>query len=147
MRVGEIMSDDVVLVRRDQTLQEAARLMAEADAGALPVIDGGKLIGMITDRDITVRAVAQGKGPHRFVDEVMTREAQACYEDDDTVDVARHMAEIQVRRMPVLSRDQRLVGIISLADLATLDGPLSASVAIEGVSTPGGQHRQEKLDS
>jgi CBS domain-containing protein len=105
-------------------------------------MDGGKLVGMITDRDIAVRAVAHGKGPHRFVEEVMTREARHCYEDDETAEVARHMAELQVRRMPVLSRDQRLVGIISLADLATLDGPQSAGVAIEGVSNPGGAHRQ-----
>ena len=147
MKVSEIMSRDVVLVRRDQTLQEAARLMAEADAGALPVRDGGKIVGMITDRDITVRAVAQGKGPHRFVDEVMTREAQHCYEDDDTTDAARYMAAIQVRRMPVLNRDNQLVGIISLADLATLDGPQSASMAMEGISTPGGLHRQERLHS
>jgi CBS domain-containing protein len=142
MKVSEIMSHDVVLVRREQTLEEAARLMAEIDAGALPVSDGGKLVGMITDRDIAVRAVAQGKGPHRFVEEVMTPDAKYCYEDEDTNDVARNMAEVQVRRLPVLSRDQRLVGIVSLADLATLDGPQSAVVAIEGVSNPGGQHWQ-----
>ncbi|MFL5201572.1 MAG: CBS domain-containing protein, partial [Microvirga sp.] len=114
MRVAEVMTRDVRLIEPNQTIRDAARLMAEMDAGVMPVREGDRLVGMITDRDIAVRAVAQGRGPDTPVREVMTDEVKYCYEDDDTNDVARNMADIQVRRLPVLTRDKRLVGIISL---------------------------------
>jgi CBS domain-containing protein len=97
---------------------------------------------MITDRDIAVRAVAEGKGPDTPVREVMTEDVKYCFEDDDTADVARNMADIQVRRLPVLTRDKRLVGIISLGDMAVTEGASQAGEAVAGISQPGGQHSQ-----
>ena len=135
MRVAEVMTRDVRLIEPNQTIRDAARLMAEMDAGIMPVREGDRLVGMITDRDIAVRAVAQGRGPDTAVREVMTDEVKYCYEDDDTNDVARNMADIQVRRLPVLTREKRLVGIISLGDMALSD---EAGEAVAG----GGQHSQ-----
>jgi CBS domain-containing protein len=97
---------------------------------------------MITDRDIAVRAVAEGKGPQTPVREVMSPEVKYCFEDDNTDDVARNMAEIQVRRLPVLNRDKRLVGIITVGDLAVMEGAHPAGQAMAGISAPGGQHSQ-----
>jgi CBS domain-containing protein len=142
MKVSEVMTRDVQLIEPTQTVQEAAKLMAELDAGIMPVREGDRLVGMITDRDITVRAVAQGRGPETPIREVMTDDVKYCYEDDDTDDVARNMADIQVRRLPVLTRDKRLVGIISLGDMAVSDEPGKAGEAVAGISQPGGQHSQ-----
>jgi CBS domain-containing protein len=142
MRVAEVMTRDVRLIEPNQTIRDAARLMAEMDAGIMPVREGDRLVGMITDRDIAVRAVAQGRGPDTAVREVMTDEVKYCYEDDDTKDVARNMADIQVRRLPVLTREKRLVGIISLGDMAVTDEAGKAGEAVAGISQPGGQHSQ-----
>ena len=142
MRVGEVMTRDVRLIEPTQTIQDAARLMAELDAGIMPVREADRLVGMITDRDIAVRAVAEGRGPDTPVREVMTEDVKYCYEDDDTEDVARNMADIQVRRLPVLTRDKRLVGIISLGDMAVTDGSGRVGDAVAGISQPGGQHSQ-----
>ena len=142
MRVAEVMTRDVRLIEPNQTIRDAARLMAEMDAGIMPVREGDRLVGMITDRDIAVRAVAQGRGPDTAVREVMTDEVKYCYEDDDTDDVARNMADIQVRRLPVLTREKRLVGIISLGDMAVTDEAGEAGEAVAGISQPGGQHSQ-----
>src|SRR5215217_8731727 len=113
---------DVRVATPDQTIQDAAKIMSDVDAGVLPVGENDRLVGMITDRDIAVRAVAEGKGPDTPIREVMTQDVKYCYEDDDTNDVARNMADIQVRRLPVLTREKRLVGIISLGDMAVTDG-------------------------
>jgi CBS domain-containing protein len=142
MKVSEVMTRDVRLIEPTQTIREAARLMAELDTGIMPVREGDRLVGMITDRDIAVRAVAQGRGPDTSVRDVMTDDVKYCYEDDDTDDVARNMADIQVRRLPVLTRDKRLVGIISLGDMAVTDEPGKAGEAVAGISQPGGQHSQ-----
>ncbi len=142
MKISEVMTHDVRLIEPTQTFRVAAQLMAELDAGILPVREGDRLVGMITDRDITVRAVAQGRGPDTPVREVMTDDVKYCFEDDDTDDVARNMADIQVRRLPVLTRDKRLVGIISLGDLAVTDEARRAGEAVAGISQPGGQHSQ-----
>jgi CBS domain-containing protein len=142
MKVSEVMTRDVQLIEPTQTIRDAARLMAEMDAGIMPVREGNRLVGMITDRDIAIRAVAQGRGPDTLIREVMTDEVKYCYEDDDTNDVARSMADIQVRRLPVLTRDKRLVGIISLSDMAISDGATRAGEAVAGISQPGGQHSQ-----
>jgi CBS domain-containing protein len=142
MKVSEVMTRDVQLIEPTQTIRDAARLMAELDAGIMPVREGDRLVGMITDRDIAVRAVAEGKGPDTPVREVMTEDVKYCYEDDDTTDVARNMADIQVRRLPVLTRDKRLVGIISLGDMAVTEGASQAGEAVAGISQPGGQHSQ-----
>ncbi len=129
------------MARPEQTIQDAARAMAGIDAGALPVADGDRLIGMITDRDIAIRAIAAGKGPQTKVKEVMTSDVKYCVEDQDVEEVARNMGDIQVRRLPVVNRDKRLVGILSLGDIAfTADG--KASEALSGISRPGGAHTQ-----
>jgi CBS domain-containing protein len=142
MRVAECMTRDVEITSPDQTIQEAARCMAEIDAGVLPVAQNDRLVGMITDRDIAVRAVADGKGCDAKVGEVMSREVRYCFEDDDSEDVLRNMGEQQLRRMPVLSRDKRLVGIISLSD-CTADGrEACAGEALHEIARPGGQHSQ-----
>jgi CBS domain-containing protein len=142
MKVSETMTSDVQLASPSQTIQDAARLMAEIDAGVLPVGDNDRLVGMITDRDIAVRAVAKGLPPSTPVREVMSQEVMYCFEDDDLDDVAHNMADIQVRRLPVLNRNKRLVGILSLADIAIAEGPEPAGEAICGISEPGGQHSQ-----
>jgi CBS domain-containing protein len=142
MRVAEVMTRNVRLIEPNQTIRDAARLMAEMDAGIMPVREGDRLVGMITDRDIAVRAVAQGRGPDTAVREVMTDEVKYCFEDEDTAAVERNMAEIQVRRLPVLTRDKRLVGILSLSDLAMSDKAAKVGAAVAGISQPGGQHSQ-----
>jgi len=142
MRVAEIMTRDVRLIEPTQTIRDAAQLMAELDAGIMPVREGDRLVGMITDRDIAVRAVAQGRGPDTSVREVMTDEVKYCFEDDDTAAVERNMADLQVRRLPVLNRDKRLVGILSLGDLAMSDKASKVGAAVAGISQPGGQHSQ-----
>ena len=143
MNVNSCMSTDVRLASPGQSIREAARTMKEIDAGILPVGENDRIIGMITDRDIAMRAVAEGKGPDTRVREVMSQEVLYCYEDESLDDVARQMRELQVRRMPVLTRDKRLVGIVSIADLAQTDeGSGRAAGALAGVSHPGGRHTQ-----
>ena len=142
MRISEAMTRDVRLARPDQTIQDAAKLMAEIDSGALPVTDGDRLIGMVTDRDLAIRAVAQGKGPQTSVREVMSPDVKYCFDDEDTEEVAHNMADIQMRRLPVVNRDKRLVGIISLGDLATSEGARPAGEALKGISEPGGPRSQ-----
>jgi CBS domain-containing protein len=142
MKVKEVMTRDVRLIEPAHTIRDAARLMAEMDAGIMPVREGDRLVGMITDRDIAIRAVAQGKGPETSIREVMTDEVRYCFEDEDTDKVERNMADIQVRRLPVLNRDKRLVGIVSLGDLAVTDKTGNVGAAVAGISQPGGQHSQ-----
>src|SRR5690349_242831 len=113
MLVKEAMSRDVKTVSPDQALQEAARIMLDIDAGALPVGENDRLVGMITDRDIAVRGVAAGKPPTACVREIMSKDVRYCFEDEDTAHIARNMAEQQIRRLPVVDRDKRLVGIVA----------------------------------
>lgn len=141
MQVSQCMSRDVRIANPTQTIREAAKLMAELDAGSLPVGDNDRLVGMITDRDIAIRAVAAGKNPDTPVRDVMSAEVKYCFEDEDLDHVAKNMADIQVRRLPVVNREKRLVGIISLGDLAQTEKK-AATKAVSGVSRPGGQHSQ-----
>ena len=140
MQVGEAMSRDVRVANPQQSISEAAQMMAEIDAGALPVGENDRLVGMITDRDITVRAVAAGKGPDTLVRDVMSAEVKYCFEDEDLVHVSKNMAEQQVRRLPVVNRDKRLVGILALGDIAAQEGSRITGRAVEGISRPGGKH-------
>lgn len=142
MRVSEAMTRDVRLCSPDHTIREAASAMAEIDSGILPVADGDRLVGMVTDRDIAIRAVAAGKGPETAVRDVMTEDVRYCYEDEDTDEIARNMGEQQVRRMPVMNRDKRLVGIVSIGDMALMEGARPAGEALAGISEPGGKHTQ-----
>ncbi len=118
--VSEIMSSDVQVVTPGDTLRVAAQLMQDRDVGALPVCESNTLLGIVTDRDIAVRGVASGLDPDQDrVSDVMTDGVEVCTADDDAQDVMRRMGELQVRRLPVVGSDGRLVGIVSLADLAT----------------------------
>lgn len=139
MRVSEIMSRDVHLANPQETIQQVAREMAEQNLGFMPVSDGDRLIGSVTDRDLVVRALASGLGADTTVSEVMTSEVKYCFEDEEIDDVARNMGDIQVRRLPVVSRDKRLVGVISLADAARSDTDC-AGRGLQGVVRPGGTH-------
>ena len=143
MKVREAMTRDVRLVKPEQPISEAARLMAELDIGALPVEENDRLVGMITDRDIAVRAVANGRGPDTPVADVMSREVKYCFEDQTIDEVTQNMGELRLRRLPVLTRDKRLIGILSLGDLAIDEGARDeAGEALGGISRPGGQHSQ-----
>jgi CBS domain-containing protein len=138
------MTQDVRIANPDQPIREAARTMAAIDSGALPVGENDRLVGMITDRDIAVRAVAKGKGPDTPVRDIMSSEIRYCFDDQELDEVAANMADVKVRRLPVVSRDKRLVGIVSLGDIALADDPgEAASAALCGVSEPGGEHSQE----
>ncbi|MFA7602702.1 MAG: CBS domain-containing protein [Novosphingobium sp.] len=118
MQISECMTQDVCIVSPQDTLQRAAEIMAEIDAGSLPVGENDRLVGMITDRDIAIRGVGRGHGADAPVAEVMTREIKYCFENEDADDVLDTMADLQVRRLPVLNAAKRLVGIVSLSDLA-----------------------------
>lgn len=142
MRVSEAMQRDVQIASPDQSIEAAARIMADIDAGALPVGEGDQLVGILTDRDITVRAVAMGKDPQTPVGEVMSPEVKYCFDDDDTEQIVRNMGEQQIRRLPVVNRDKRLVGILSLGDIATADDGRKAGEALSGIAQPGGRHSQ-----
>ena len=144
MRVSEAMTRDVRIARPDQSIREAATVMAEIDAGALPVGEQDRLIGVITDRDIAVRAVAQGKAPTTMVRDVMSQEVLYCFDDQDLDDVAKNMGNVKVRRLPVVNRDKRLVGILSLGDLVRNEGAKVAAGTVSRISAPGGVHSQKQ---
>ena len=133
MQVNEVMSRTVDLVNPGMKIREAATLMRDDNVGALPVGENDRLVGMITDRDIAVRAVAAGKSPTTTIRNVMSEKIYYCFEDNDVGEAARLMARHQVRRLPVLNRDKRLVGIVAMADIARKDGDASKT-AIQGVS-------------
>jgi CBS domain-containing protein len=142
MKVSEAMTTDVRVANPDDTIRKAARMMASIDAGVLPVGESDRLIGMITDRDIAIRGIANGKGPKAKVRDVMTEDVKYCFDDQEIEEVTHNMADIQVRRLPVLNRDKRLVGILSLGDVATSRDGKAAADALSGISRPGGEHVQ-----
>ena len=144
MKISNVMSKNVQLIKPDDTLRSAAALMKKIDAGLLPVTENDKLVGMITDRDIAIRGVAEGKGPDTKVRDAMSPEVKYCFEDEDVSQVAENMGELQIRRLPVMSRDKRLVGIVSLADLASAGSLPRTAQALHGISQPGGQHNQSR---
>ena len=139
--VAEVMTRDVRVVGPEETVQQAARLMGEADAGAVPVGENDRLVGMITDRDLAVRVIGEGKDPARTkVRDVMTPGTAYVFEDEDLGAVAESMRGRQVRRMPVLNRDKRLVGIVSLGDLAREAGAWQGiGRALSGMSRERGK--------
>jgi CBS domain-containing protein len=145
MRVKDAMTKDVRMTRPDQRIRDAALLMAELDIGVLPVEENDKLIGMITDRDIAVRAVAEGRSPDTPIRDVMTREVLYCFEDQTVDEVTQNMADKRVRRLPVMNRQKRLVGILSLGDVAQYEQSQDeAGEALGGISQPGGAHSQSE---
>jgi CBS domain-containing protein len=140
-RVADVMEREVKLANPDDNVQQAARMMREADVGVLPVGEGDRLVGMVSDRDIAMRLAAEGRDPARTkVRDVMSPDVRYVYEDEDLEHVAENMAEQQVRRLPVMNRDKRLIGIVSLGDIATGSRSHLAGKALRGVAQEGGQH-------
>ena len=138
MQVREVMSRDVLVTSPDDTIEKAATLMAHVNCGALPVGENDRLVGMITDRDIALRAVAKGNPPGQCtVREVMSRGIKYVFEDETTQAAAKSMSNLQIRRLPVLNRQKRLVGIVSLGDLALKQKEPAAS-ALQQISKPDG---------
>lgn len=138
MKVHDAMSRDTELASPEDTLKIAAKKMRLCGGGILPVAEGDRLVGIVTDRDIVVRCIAEGKGPDTKVREAMTRDVKYCFEDDEVEAVCRNMSDIQVRRLPVMNRQKRLVGIVSLGDL-TQEQP-KAAMALHGITQHSGQH-------
>ncbi|HEV7271982.1 CBS domain-containing protein [Pseudoxanthomonas sp.] len=134
MKISEMMSGNVCVVAPDDRLSHAATLMAEHDVGSLPVGEDQRLVGFLTDRDIAVRAVARGLGGDARVREVMSTEVKYCFDDDDVDHVAMNMADLEVRRLPVVNRDKRLVGIVSLGNFAQSGERGASQDLLEGVA-------------
>ncbi|QDP18922.1 CBS domain-containing protein [Sphingomonas xanthus] len=142
MKISEVMTTEIEKVTADQTAREAAQFMLRADTGSIPVCEGDKVIGMVTDRDIAVRGVAEGRGPDTPISDLMSDGIICAHEDDDLASVAKRMSDEQVRRLPVVDSDQKLVGMVSLGDLSRETGGEIAHFALDGVSAPGGDHQQ-----
>lgn len=135
--IAEIMSRDVQTVAPEESLQQAAQQLREYDVGSLPVTSGTRLLGVVTDRDIAVRGVAEGLDPKQAcVSDVMTQQVQSCSIDDDVEAVMQQMGDAQLRRMPVVNRNQELVGIVALADLALKSGR-HIDQTVREISQPG----------
>jgi CBS domain-containing protein len=135
MKIREVMTPEVEVIKPGDTLHTAAKMMADLDAGVLPVGENDKLVGMITDRDITVRAVAEGRDPDKTaVRDAMTAAVRYCFEDEDSEEVAHKMGQWQVRRLPVLNHDKRLVGIVSLGDLVIGGAEEESKEALKEIS-------------
>jgi CBS domain-containing protein len=135
-KISDVMTRNVRIANPDQTIREVASIMATADVGSLPVGEDDRLIGMITDRDIVLRAVAQGRDATTTIRDVMTTRIEYCYEDDDVVGVAEKMAKLEVRRLPVLDRDKRLVGIVALSNVTHCGDSKATSELLKGVARP-----------
>ena len=144
MKVGEIMTRDVRLASPGQKLREVAAEMEKNDIGVMPVSENDRLVGMVTDRDIAVRGISHGLGPEAPVRDVMSGEVRYCFEDEDIDDLAQNMADEQIRRLPVLNHDKRLVGIISLGDLALTQEGHAGELALSGICQTGGLHCQSQ---
>jgi len=142
MKVSDAMSRDVAVASPTESIRNVAKVMAKIDAGVLPVGEGDRLVGMITDRDIAIRAVAEGKAPTTKVRDIMSEEVLYCYDDQDLDEVAQNMSEMKIRRLPVVNREKRLVGIISLGDLACNADAGMTGETVSHICEPGGQHSQ-----
>lgn len=144
MRVSEAMTRDVCVCGPGETIRDCAKAMAANAVGVLPVAENNLLVGMVTDRDIAIRGIAAGKGPDTSVRDVLSKEVLYCFEDQDLEHVAKAMGKAKVRRVPVLTRDNRVAGILSLGDVA-LRNPEVAGSAVGDVSKRGGPHSQAEV--
>jgi len=140
MKVAEAMTAQVVTAKPSSTIAEVARMMAEIESGAVPVVDDGKVVGLITDRDIVVRLVAKGGSAETPVREVMTEGAETCQMDDNLADAAAAMANRQIRRLVVLDDKGGLAGILSLGDIATDYGAKVVGRTLEEISAAPPSH-------
>lgn len=136
MKVSEVMSGDVVVVQQQDSIRAAAELMRSHDIGSVPVSDKDKLVGMVTDRDMVVRALAQGLDADTPVSQVMSAGIKYCYDDEELRDVARNMADLRVRRLPVVDRAKRLVGFVSLSNIADAGDSRATEQLLEGTAQP-----------
>jgi CBS domain-containing protein len=138
MKLREVMTRKVEFVEPTQSLREAAQLMRQYDIGPIPVCSAGRVVGMLTDRDIAIRAVAEGRDPKTTaVRDIMSTDISSCGLDDDVKDAAKLMADKQIRRLVVLDAERRLAGIVSLGDLAVgVDDPIMVGKIMEDVSQP-----------
>ena len=134
MQIRDVMTTDVKTLTPDQSIREAAALMADIDSGALLVNDQDRLIAMITDRDIAIRAVAKGLDCDTPIREVMSNTFRYCFDDESVQDVAQNMAENEMRRMPVLNREKRLVGVVSLGNIASCHSQKTSDTVLQGVA-------------
>jgi CBS domain-containing protein len=142
--VSEIMTRDVRTISPQETIQRAAQMMDELNVGIVPVCDGEKLVGMITDRDITVRATSVGSAPDQTrVEEVMTADVRWCFDDQSIDEVMEQMADVQIRRVPVVNHDKKLVGIVALGDIATRV-PRDIEDTLQDISTPSEPDRSDR---
>ena len=141
MQLKEIMTTDVEVIKPESPITEAAKKMRSLDVGALPVCDGRRLLGMLTDRDITIRATAEGRDPDKtLVHDCMSRELVYCFEDQDIKEAERLMQDKQIRRLPVLTREKLLAGIVALGDLATKTGDVQqVGRTVREVSKPSAE--------
>lgn len=134
MNVSDVMTAQVVTVKPTSTITEVAQVMARIESGAVPVTDDGKVVGLITDRDIVIRVVAEGLGLDTRVAEVMTEDVATCAEDDNVADAAGKMGSRQIRRLVVLGSDGALAGILSLGDIALDYGAKAVGRTLEEIS-------------
>jgi CBS-domain-containing membrane protein len=144
MRVAEVMSRNVQLASPEDKVQEIAKRMVSDDVGFMPVGDKDRLVGTITDRDIVARAVAKGRDGKCKVRDVMSNDIKYCYDDEDVEHVIRNLGDLQLRRLPVVNREKRLVGVVSLADAARKVDPAGAGTGLSEITAPGGQHSQSR---
>ena len=136
-RLKDVMSSDVKVISPDMTITEAARQMRDGDFGMMPVGENDRMIGTVSDRDIAIRAVAEGKGPGTKVREIMTEGIFWAFDDDTVEHAAKLMSEHQVRRLPVVNHDKRLVGIVALGDFAVDKSEIQpAAKALSKISEP-----------
>ncbi len=146
MKAKEIMTKDPDCLRGDDTARHAAQVMRDRDCGCVPVVDdAGKVVGIVTDRDLAVRGIASGKDPSTKLNDLMTPMATCCGPDDDLRDIEQKMAELQVRRIPIVDSAGRCVGIISQADIAlaasrdTRVTEREIALVVEQISQPNGR--------
>lgn len=139
-KVSELMSSDVCAVQSQDSITTVAKVMADKDMGFLPVVEGQKLVGAVTDRDIVVRALAKGATADSSIKDIMSAQVKSVAQDDDFASAIRIMGEAQLRRLPVVDDDSNLVGVVSLADAAREKDPAVAGAALGEVTQPGGKH-------
>jgi CBS domain-containing protein len=137
MEIKDAMTSEINLISPSTTLAEAARIMRDDDVGAIPVAENDRLVGILTDRDIVIRAIADKKQPENTkAAAAMTDKVLYCFDDQSVEEVAKNMGDQQIRRLPVVTRDKRLVGIVSLGDLSTCGSARAAGAALENISEP-----------
>jgi len=136
MKVKDVMSRNCSYIAPQTSLAEAAKLMAEQDIGFIPVAENDKMIGMVTDRDIVTRGLAKGADAGAPVKNVMTAKTYYCFDDQDAEEVCANMADIKVRRLPVVNRQKRLVGVVSLGDLAQGVNRIKVGQTVQSITEP-----------